>query len=305
MEKEILNCKEKYPRRALLIINPVSGKKLVIRYIPEIIRRLMDSGYLVTTAVTSRRGEATEIAAQLGADYDLVCCTGGDGTLNEVISGLASSDTEVALGYIPCGSTNDFAASHGLSIDIPTAAANIAEKEVRQLDIGCFEDSFFSYVAAFGAFSWLSYTTDQNMKNMLGHTAYILDAIKDVYKIKPIHLKLSANGIDYEGDYIFGAVCNSTSIAGMMKLDGEQVVLDDGRFELLLVPNPKNAAELQNLIWALLNQQYDAGGLIFRHVTALHVETDEDLPWSLDGEYAPSRPAVDITNRQRALTMLL
>ena len=180
MEKEILNCKEKYPRRALLIINPVSGKKLVIRYIPEIIRRLMDSGYLVTTAVTSRRGEATEIAAQLGADYDLVCCTGGDGTLNEVISGLASSDTEVALGYIPCGSTNDFAASHGLSIDIPTAAANITEKEVRQLDIGCFEDSFFSYVAAFGAFSWLSYTTDHNMKNMLGHTAYILDAVKDV-----------------------------------------------------------------------------------------------------------------------------
>lgn len=116
---------------------------------------------------------------------------------------------------------------------------------------------------------------------------------------------ITADGERLDGDYLFGAVANSTSIAGMMKLDGEQVVLDDGRFELLLVPNPKNAAELQNLIWALLNQQYDAGGLIFRHVTALHVETDEDLPWSLDGEYAPSRPAVDITNRQRALTMLL
>ena len=128
-----------------------------------------------------------------------------------------------------------------------------------------------------------------------------------------LRLRMSAKDAHYGGNlvdgahmvHLFGAVANSTSIAGMMKLDGEQVVLDDGRFELLLVPNPKNAAELQNLILALLNQQYDAGGLIFRHVTALHVETDEDLPWSLDGEYAPSRPAVDITNRQRALTMLL
>ena len=284
MEKEILNCKEKYPRRALLIINPVSGKKLVIRYIPEIIRRLMDSGYLVTTAVTSRRGEATEIAAQLGADYDLVCCTGGDGTLNEVISGLASSDTEVALGYIPCGSTNDFAASHGLSIDIPTAAANIAEKEIRQLDIGCFEDSFFSYVAAFGAFSWLSYTTDQNMKNMLGHTAYILDAIKDVYKIKPIHLKLSANGIDYEGDYIFGAVCNSTSIAGTITLPSDIVDTDDGKLEVILIKMPKTILELDMIIRCILSQDYSCPLIDFFHAEHIEITNPHGLEWALDGE---------------------
>ena len=119
------------------------------------------------------------------------------------------------------------------------------------------------------------------------------------------HVRITADGETLDGDYLFGAVANSTSIAGMMKLDGEQVVLDDGRFELLLVPNPKNAAELQNLIWALLNQQYDAGGLIFRHVTALHVETDEDLPWSLDGDHPPSPPAVAINHRQRPLPLLL
>ena len=143
------------------------------------------------------------------------------------------------------------------------------------------------------------------MKNALGHFGYLVEGIRDLNTLRPYRVRITADGERLDGDYLFGAVANSTSIAGMMKLDGEQVVLDDGRFELLLVPNPKNAAELQNLIWALLNQQYDAGGLIFRHVTALHVETDEDLPWSLDGEYAHSRPAVDITNRQRALTMLL
>ena len=160
-------------------------------------------------------------------------------------------------------------------------------------------------MAAFGAFTKVSYAASQGMKNALGHFGYLVEGIRDLNTLRPYRVRITADGERLDGDYLFGAVANSTSIAGMMKLDGEQVVLDDGRFELLLVPNPKNAAELQNLIWALLNQQYDAGGLIFRHVTALHVETDEDLPWSLDGEYAPSRPAVDITNRQRALTMLL
>ena len=303
MEKEILNCKEKYSKRALLIINPVSGKKLVIRYIPEIIRRLMDSGYLVTTAVTSRRGEATEIAAQLGADYDLVCCTGGDGTLNEVISGLASSDTEVALGYIPCGSTNDFAASHGLSIDIPTAAANIAEKEVRQLDIGCFEDSFFSYVAAFGAFSWLSYTTDQNMKNMLGHTAYILDAIKDVYKIKPIHLKLSANGIDYEGDYIFGAVCNSTSIAGTITLPPDIVDTDDGKLEVILIKMPKTILELDMIIRCILSQDYSCPLIDFFQADHIEIMNPHGLEWALDGECKVAYDKVHINVKRSFLKL--
>lgn len=143
------------------------------------------------------------------------------------------------------------------------------------------------------------------MKNALGHFGYLLESLRDLDTLRPYKVRITADGETLDGEYLFGAVANSTSIAGMMKLEREEVILDDGLFELLLVPHPQNAAELQNLIWALLNQQYNSGGLIFRHVSALHVETDEDLPWSLDGEYEPSRPTVDITNCQRALTMLL
>lgn len=147
-------------KSALLIINPVSGKKQVLKYIPNIIRSLMEGGYAVTVMVTGSRGEATEFAREYGAKYDLVCCTGGDGTLNETLSGLAMADIHVPLGYIPCGSTNDFAMSHNLALDIPTAAENIASGRRTVYDIGKFGSEYFSYVAAFGAFSWLAYTTD-------------------------------------------------------------------------------------------------------------------------------------------------
>ena len=230
---------------------------------------------------------------------------GGDGTLNEVISGLQTLAHPPVVGYLPQGSTNDFAASLKIPSDPAKAAEAIVRGQTRQLDIGCFGRRVFVYVASFGAFTRTSYAASQDMKNALGHFGYLVEGIRDLNTLRPYSVRITADGETLDGDYLFGAVANSTSIAGMMKLDGEEVVLDDGRFELLLIPNPKNVVELQNLIWALLNQQYDAGGLIFRHVTSIHVETDEELPWSLDGEYEPSLPSVDITNHQCALTMLL
>ena len=230
---------------------------------------------------------------------------GGDGTLNEVISGLQTLAHPPVVGYLPQGSTNDFAASLKIPSDPAKAAEAIVCGQIRQLDIGCFGKRVFVYVASFGAFTRTSYAASQDMKNTLGHFGYLVEGIRDLNTLRPYSVRITADGETLDGDYLFGAVANSTSIAGMMKLDGEEVVLDDGRFELLLIPNPKNVVELQNLIWALLNQQYDTGGLIFRHVTNIHVETDEELPWSLDGEYEPSLPSVDITNHQRALTMLL
>ena len=269
----------------MLIVNPVSGKKLVLRYIPNIIRSLMDAGYMVTTLVTSRRGEATEFAQRYGRDFQLVTCTGGDGTLNEVLTGLAKEGIDVPLGYIPCGSTNDFASSHQLSTNIPLAAQKIAEGKCQRYDIGRFEDHFFSYVAAFGAFSWLSYTTDQRMKNALGHTAYILDAIRDVYKIKPEHLKFTVDGKDvYEGDYIFGAVCNSTSIAGTIELPGSLVDTADGVFEVLLVKMPKTMLELDMIIRGLLSQDYSCPNIDLFQAKELDIENPPELEWSLDGE---------------------
>ena len=150
-----------------------------------------------------------------------------------------------------------------------------------------------------------SYTASQAAKNALGHFAYILEGIKDLNSLRPYRVRLTADGEVLDGEYLFGAVCNSTSIGGLMKLEEERVVLDDGKFELLLIPNPRTPADLQNLAVALLNQQYDSEGLVFRHAASIHLETEEKLPWSLDGEYAPSLPAVDIENRCRALEMLL
>lgn len=156
-----------------------------------------------------------------------------------------------------------------------------------------------------GAFTRTSYAAPQAAKNALGHFAYILEGMKDLNTLRPYQVKLTADGEVLDGEYLFGAVCNSTSIGGLMKLDPERVVLDDGKFELLLIPNPKTAAALQNLVLALLDQHYDREGLVFRHVSSLHLETEEELPWSLDGEYAPSVPTVDIVNRRQALAMLL
>ncbi len=269
---------------AMLIINPVSGKRLVLRYIPDIIRKLMDAGYMVSTFITSRRGEATEFVQRYGAGQRLICCTGGDGTLNEVLTGLARENLDVPLGYIPCGSTNDFANSHKLSTDIPTAAARIAAGKRRRYDIGRFGEQFFSYVAAFGAFSWLSYTTDQKMKNALGHTAYILDAIKDVYKIKPEHVRMTANGVTYEGDYIFGAVCNTTSIAGTIELPGSLVNTADGLFEVILVKMPETIFDLNSIITAILNQDYTNPFITFFQAASIDVDNAPDLYWALDGE---------------------
>ena len=271
-------------RPAMLIINPVSGKKLALRYIPQMIRALMDGGYLVTTVVTAKRGDATEFAEKYGGRYELICCTGGDGTLNETLTGLARSGIQVPLGYIPCGSTNVFAAAHKLSTDILTAAKNVASGRVTAYDIGRFGEHYFSYVAAFGAFSWLSYTTDQNLKNVLGHTAYILDGIKDLPKLKPYRVKLTADGIPHEGSYIFGAICNSTSIAGTIELPASVVDTCDGVFEVLLVKNPKTLIELDQIVRSLIMQDYTCPYVEFFHAKDICVESPPGMDWSLDGE---------------------
>ena len=271
---------------ALLIVNPVSGQKKVLRALPEIIRALMDGGYLVTVCVTSRRGEAAELSEALAGQYELVCCAGGDGTLNETLSGLCRGDHRVPLGYLPCGSTNDFAASHGLASDLGECAASIASGRSRRYDVGRFGESYFSYVAAFGAFSWLSYTTDQNAKNLLGHTAYILDGIKDLPKVKPYTLRLTADGAVYEGSFLFGAVCNTLSVAGTLQLPEREVDTCDGVFEVLLVREPKTLPELQEIVTGLLTQDYSSPMLEFFHARKLTLECPPDLDWTVDGEFA-------------------
>lgn len=292
-------------RKLLMILNPRAGKSKSRGPLFDAAALLSQAGWLLSIHVTSAPGDAAETAAREGGRYDLVVAVGGDGTLNEVVSGLVRLRRPPMLGYLPQGSTNDFAASLHISSDPAEAAAAIARNVPRLLDVGFWNGRSFLYVASFGAFTRTSYAAPQNAKNALGHFAYILEGMKDLSTLRPYRVRLAADGERLDGEYLFGAVCNSTSIGGLMKLDPERVVLDDGLFELLLIPSPKTAADLQSLVHALLNQQYDSQGLVFRHVSSIRLETEEELPWSLDGEYAPSAPAVDIVNRRQGLAMLL
>jgi diacylglycerol kinase (ATP) len=294
-------------KKLLMIVNPMAGKKQSRSPLYDAAAAFSDADYLLRIHNTACRGDATAIVAREGRKYDLVVCSGGDGTLNETIAGLMQleENKRPLLGYLPRGSTNDFAASLHIPSNNLKAAQNILLQREQKLDIGYWNDRPFVYVASFGAFTRSSYAASQSSKNALGHFAYLLEGLKDLDTLRPYKVKITADGDVLDGEYLFGAVCNSTSIGGLMKLSPERVVLDDGKFEMLLIPNPKTPLGLQNLIFALMNQEYDAEGLIFRHVSSVTVEPEEDLPWSLDGEFAPSLERVDIVNRQAALTMLL
>ena len=292
-------------RKLLLIYNPRAGRNKSAGPLFEAAAIFSEAGYLLNIHRTTGPGDAAEIAAQAGADYDAVVAAGGDGTLNEVVSGLMRLEHPPLFGYLPQGTTNDFASSLHLSTNPAEAAQEIVRATPRALDIGRWNQRWFAYVASFGAFTKSSYSAPQAAKKALGHFAYILESMKDLNTLRPYRIRLTADGENLDGEYLFGAISNSTSIGGLMKLDPERVVLDDGKFEMLLVPNPRTPIAFQNQLAALLNQRYESAGLIFRHVTHVRVETDEELPWSLDGEYAPSVPQVDVENCQGRLRMLL
>ena len=292
-------------RKLLFIVNPRAGRSKSRSPLFDAISVFSEAGYLTSLHKTTAPGDASVTAAREGEEYDLIVAAGGDGTLNEVITGLMRLEKRPPLGYLPQGSTNDFAASLQISGNPVTAARAIVRNVPRMLDIGQWNERYFVYVASFGAFVKSSYSAPQAAKNALGHFAYILEGMKDLNTLRPYQVRLTADGEVLDGEYLFGAVCNSTSIGGLMKLDPERVVLDDGKFEMLLIPNPKTAQDLQNLVLALLDQHYDREGLVFRHVSSIHLETEQDLPWSLDGEYAPSAAKVNIHNHQAALRMLL
>jgi len=295
-------------KKLLMIVNPAAGRRKSRESLYYAATILSEAGYLLNIRNTSGPGNARELAAEKGANFDIVVAVGGDGTLNETVAGLMELDPKhrPLLGYMPQGSTNDFASSLHIPKHPITAAVSMTRMfRPRQLDIGRWNERHFIYVASFGAFTRSSYAAPQAAKNALGHFAYILEGMKDLNTLRPYRVKVVADGEVLDGSYLFGAVCNSTSIGGLMKLDPDRVVLDDGKFELLLIPTPKTSGELQSLVHALLHQQYDSEGLVFRHVSSIHLETEEDLPWSLDGEYAASSPVVDIMNCQQALTVLL
>ena len=289
----------------LFIVNPRAGRTRSTAPLFDAVAHFCASGYLVDLRLTQAREDATRLARELGGKFDAVVCCGGDGTLNETVTGLMDLPSPPPLGYIPAGSTNDFAASLHLPDQPLEAARVITASGGRPLDVGSFNGRPFIYVASFGAFTRASYSAPQNVKNDLGHLAYILEGVKDLSTLRPYRASVATEEECFDGEFLFGAVTNATSVGGLVKLKEDQVCLDDGLFELLLIPNPKSIADLQGLARSLLLQDFTGGGVIFRHVHTLTVQTPEDLPWALDGEFDPGGAQVEIHSLHRRLTLLI
>ena len=293
-------------KKLLLLMNPCSGKKKANPLLPDIISILNTAGYEVTVYVTAARTDATGITAQRGGEFDLIVCIGGDGTFNEVVCGLCSLNPKPPVAYIPAGSTNDFASSLQISRDILTATRDITLGKPHLLDIGLFNERYFSYIASFGAFTRTSYATPQSLKNLLGHTAYLLSGIKEIASIRTHHLRFTtAEGQVYEDDYLFGAISNSTSVAGILTLDPKLVDMNDGRFELLLVRKPHSPLELSDCILSLKTQDYHSPMLTLISTPSVEIEAPEDMDWTLDGEHEPGRPHCSVRNLHSSVEIIL
>lgn len=293
-------------KKLLLIMNPAAGTKKANPHLPEILSVFGRAGYACLCFMTQKRGDGTSLAAQYAAQVELIVCIGGDGTFNEVISGVVSAGAATPIGYIPAGSTNDFAASLGLSKNVVQAAQDIAAGKPVSYDIGRFCDRYFTYVASFGAFTKSSYTTSQSVKNALGHLAYVLEGIREITSLHRYHVAVTLDdSLREEGDYIFGAVSNSTSVGGILTLDKNVVDLNDGLFELLLVKYPRNMSELAEVIKALTSQKYDSPALIFHPAKKLSVAADPGMDWTLDGEFAKGSASVEIENLHSAVNIVV
>lgn len=308
-------------QRILLIVNPVSGKMKSRAGLFDILDELyhLPDGSpaperRVTVCTTLYRGHATELASTAAADgYDRVLCCGGDGTLNEVLNGLMRIPpaSRPPLGYIPAGSTNDFAASIGLSSVLRTAARVAGGKGRLSLDIGEFRpaeggERYFSYIASFGAFTETSYLTSQTAKNVMGHVAYVLGGIRDIANIMPRHLTVEmSDGTRLEGDYIFGAMSNTTSAGGMVRLPADRVSLTDGELEVFLIRKPRTPIELNRIVGSLLAGNYTENPMIdFLHARHARFTFPEPTVWSLDGEEAAGGTVIDIYCHPGAVSLI-
>ena len=293
-------------KKLFLVMNPCSGKKRANKVLAEIIDVFNRADYEVTAYMTAARGDATRAAAERAADFDRIVCIGGDGTLNEVIAGLHKVGQQTPIGYIPAGSTNDFANSLGLPKDLLDAARLAATGEPRKLDIGSFNGRCFSYVASFGAFTRTSYATPQGMKNALGHVAYLLAGAKELTSIRSTHMRfVLADGTSFEDDYIFGAISNSTSVAGLLTLSPDLVDLNDGLFELLLIRKPHSLLELSDCVLALTTQEYHTPMLTMVSTGRVEIDCPSELDWTLDGEYAAGQAHCVVENLHDAIRVIV
>ena len=299
-------------KKMLLIINPRSGIKKNKQIFESVQKIITDNEWELDTVYTEYRGHATELA-QKAEGYDRIVCMGGDGTFNETMNGVITNPNKPELGYIPAGSTNDFADGLGLPKKITKSAKFASNQSAFPTDMGIFvkdngEARHFSYVASFGMFTEISYSTAQEKKNVFGHMAYLFEGIKsigDLSKFKPFKMRVELpDGDAFESEFIFGAITNSTSLGGLVKLDKKKVHLNDGAFEILLIKKPKNLAALTQTLSELLNNKYRYDSIFFGHVQSAKFISEEPLKWTLDGEYAGELTVADIAVKPGAVNLV-
>ena len=291
-------------KKLLFVMNPYAGTRRANRFLPDILALFNRAEYTVITHMTAGPGDCAAAVERLAPQMDVVVCCGGDGTFNETVNGILRSGADVPVGYIPAGSTNDFAASLRLPTNVMEAARAIVEGEPRKYDVGRFADRYFTYVASFGAFTRTSYATPQNVKNALGHTAYLLGGIQELSQIRPIHMRLDFDSGTVEDDYIFGAISNSTSFGGVLTLDPKQVDMQDGKFELLLVRAPRDLLEISDCIRALQTQKYNCGMITFLSTTHVRITANPELVWTLDGERMQGGEKLEAHNIHHAIRLV-
>ncbi len=292
-------------KKLYFIFNLQSGKAVISSKLGIIIDMFTKAGFEVTTRPTQERMDAcaaAKYACQQG--FDLIVCSGGDGTLNEVIQGVMKSDEKLPIGYIPTGSTNDFARGVGIPKNIISAVEWIINGKPFPCDIGGFNDKYFTYISAFGAFTEVTYETPQQVKNYLGHAAYVLNGLTKLNSIRSYHLKITTDDEEFEDDFIFGMVTNSSSVAGLLSLN--DFLLDDGLYEVTLIKTPNNPIDLQRIIHSLINIDIDIDTAYIKSFRAsnIHFECDEEIQWTIDGEYGGKLKNVSVKNNKQAIILM-
>lgn len=292
-------------KKLLFIFNPYSGKAQIKNKLLQIVDIMVKAGYEVTIYPTQARADALNLVQKRAKKYDLVVCSGGDGTLDEAVSGMMLSEKKVPLGYIPAGSTNDFANSLKIPKDMVKAAKAAVSGKKFACDVGKFNDSFFIYVAAFGIFTAVSYKTSQEWKNILGHAAYILEGAKSLHEITSYHMRVEYEDQVIEDEFIYGMITNSNSVGGFKNMTGKNVLLDDGKFEVTLIRKPRNLVELNEILASLSNMIDDTDAIYSFKSDCITFYAEEKVPWTLDGEYGGNPQEVKISNQQQALEIMV
>ncbi len=291
--------------KTLLIINPNAGKKQIQQKLYEIIKIFSQNGHLVTVYPTQKKLDATDIVVNIKEEFDYIVCCGGDGTLNEVISGMMMLSKRPLLGYIPCGTTNDVSSSLGLKNNCIEATNDILEGKPFSYDVGEFNGRFFSYIASFGMFTNISYTTPQPTKNAIGKFAYYFEGIKHLTDIKEHNVTLEYEGQIIEDKFIFGSISNTRSIAGFLELKEEDVELNDGVFEVMLVKAPRNAEETIKIVKGIIDQNYKEGNVLFFHTSEINIYSEDNIRWCLDGEDGGFHKNCHIINYQKSINFII